>query len=106
MSRLGRVLTALFLMNCGLCQLLAADPQFEVASIKLHDPSIRPGPLARPQPGGIRLVGVSLRTLISMAWELRGQQLITPSWADGVVLVHGCGARRAGSAVSSGAALL
>jgi uncharacterized protein (TIGR03435 family) len=70
----------------GVAQNLPAPPaaEFDVADIKLSGPDARPtGPPIRPG-GRISIEGVTLKNLITLAWDFNDDQLLVgaPSWLD------------------------
>jgi len=60
----------------------AQSPQFEVASIKLFDPSAQGQALAGVHVDGaqIRLAGLSLRDLLAMAYKIKATLITGPDW--------------------------
>jgi len=61
----------------------APPPEFEVATIKPTSPDQK-GTNARIQPTGmVNVVGMPLRTLIQLAWDLQSEELIdVPKWTE------------------------
>jgi uncharacterized protein (TIGR03435 family) len=61
----------------------APPAEFEVASVKLSDPTITQ-PMGRIQPGGrVDLQGFTLRNLLTIAWDITDDELLVgPKWID------------------------
>src|SRR5580693_1625849 len=60
----------------------AAPLTFEVASIKPSAPDVN-GMYMRPQPGGLRLEGATLKNLIEYAYNVRGFAISGgPAWVN------------------------
>jgi uncharacterized protein (TIGR03435 family) len=58
-------------------------PSFEVASIKPAAPGARGMGMQRQGGGSVRMINVTLRLLITMAWDVRDYQVIgAPAWLD------------------------
>jgi uncharacterized protein (TIGR03435 family) len=56
---------------------------FEVASIKPAEPGARGMGVSRPDGGRVNMKNVTLRLLITMAWDIRDHQLLgAPAWFD------------------------
>ena len=75
---------ALLLMTATVCAAFAQqNPHFDVVSIKPADPGAR-GMGFQTMPGGsIRMKNVTLRLLVTFAFDLRDHQLVGgPSWLD------------------------
>jgi bla regulator protein BlaR1 len=62
---------------------LEKSPAFEVASIKPAEPGARGMGVQRQAGGRVNMKNVTLRLLITMAWDIRDHQLIgAPGWFD------------------------
>jgi uncharacterized protein (TIGR03435 family) len=70
--------------SISVCLLLAAaEPKFEVAAIRPHDPN-SPESMMRFLPaGGLSVTGMSIRNLIWLAWKLPPERVTGgPKWLD------------------------
>ena len=77
-----RLLVALWLV-ADICAIGGQTPTFEVATIRQNRSGDRGGGIRR-QPGGrLTVTNMSLRTLITFAYQITGYQLVGgPGWAD------------------------
>lgn len=81
MSKLAR---CVLLSGFSVCLIAAAQPPaFEVASIKPADPGARGMGFQKSAGGRVTMKNVTLRLMVTMAWDIRDHQLIGgPAWLD------------------------
>ncbi len=74
---------ALILIACACVSRPGFGQTFEVASIKPAEPGARGMGVQRADGGRVNMKNVTLRLLITMAWDVRDHQLIgAPGWFD------------------------
>jgi uncharacterized protein (TIGR03435 family) len=77
------VVFAAALSFMGRAQDAEKAPAFEVASIKPSEPGGRGMGFSRPDGGRVVMKNVTLRLLVTFAWDIRDHQLLGgPSWLD------------------------
>ncbi len=84
-NALGWTLLAVLAPGAALAQAPPKPPAFEVASVKQNVATRVPGStgLARSEePGRIAYTGISLRLVLMRAYNVKGYQIVGPSWMD------------------------